>query len=131
MMQTRLYKKLINKAKELLSSIKQAAVNSVEFEFKSIGVSSVFEIFSFAFVMCQHDPQFIEECKNPFIENAKNSLFVAQQSPQSNDMDSIFLQILLYWVECLNDPKNISFIHMPYIQALNSLKYVVISPGKL
>ncbi len=88
--------------------------------------------------MCQHDPFIIEEYKNPLIEFscilfAQNNLTISQQHrPELTDnSDSIFLQLLLYWTCILNDPKNSSLIHLPYSHALNNIKCIFLSSGKL
>lgn len=99
--------------------------------------------------MCQNDSILIEEYRNPLIEYSKSFIFVqsANTNPStplsiqntnsnnntnsSDSVDSIFIQLLLYWTFLLNDSKNLSFIHIPYSHALNTIKCIFLSSGNL
>ena len=112
---------------------------SQEFRNNSNGLNSIFEIFSFACVMFQHDPIIIEEYRNPliehsrsiiFLQNAGNSNFqVQQQLSDNSQVDSVFIQLLLYWTCTMNDAKNLKFIYITYYHALNTLKSIFLSSG--
>jgi hypothetical protein len=105
-------------------------------------MNSIFEIFSYACVMCQNDPFLIEEYKNSFIESSRTFLFVqnsvnsnqpnAMQTDSSSDtnLNSIYLQLLMYWTCILNDPKNTKLISISYLQALNTVKTILLASGK-
>ena len=90
---------------------------------------------SYACIMCQNDPFFIEEYRNPLIEFSRSILFSQSlQNPthlDHNSFDSIFIQLLLYWTCLLSDAKNASSIHLTYYNALNNIKSIYLSSGKL
>lgn len=93
-------------------------------------MNSIFEILSFACVMCQNDPSLIEEYKNPFLEFSRNNLFVQNtpvQTDSNPDSNSIYFQLLLYWTFILNDPKNSKLIYLSYSHALNTIKSIFLS----
>ena len=84
--------------------------------------------------MSQHDPILIEEYRNPLIEQSKSFIFLysntnhsQQQQLDNNSVDSIFINLLLYWTTILNDSKNLSHIYMPYFHALNTIKSIYLS----
>jgi hypothetical protein len=88
--------------------------------------------------MSQHDPILIEEYRNPLIEQSKSFIFLysnANHSPQQQQqqqldhtsVDSIFINLLLYWTTILNDSKNLPHIYMPYSHALNTIKSIYLS----
>lgn len=77
--------------------------------------------------MCQHDPLIVDEYKNPLVELSRNFLF-----QENNSMtDSIFIQLLVTWTCVLNDAKNLPCIHIPFMYALNTIKTIFLSSGKL
>lgn len=107
-----------------------------DFKIKSNGLNSILEILSFACVMSQNDPLIIEEYKNPLIEYAKASLFsinlppVGQVDSASSTTESIYLNLLLFWVPFLNDPRNLSSIHLIFLHALDTIKTIYLSSSK-
>lgn len=97
-------------------------------------MNSIFEILSYACVMCQNDSFLLEEHKNPFIELSRSSLFVQNNSMQvessaDTNSNSIYFQLLLYWTVILNDPNNTKLIFIPYAHALNNIKSIFLSSG--
>jgi serine/threonine-protein kinase ATR len=144
--QTKIYLKLINKAKELLYNNKNNASNTLDFKMKSNGFNSIFELMSLACSMCLHDSIVLEEFRNPLIEQTKSLIFVQANSNNNNNnnsnstsstssysaslqngenSDSIYIQLLLYWTYLLD--KNQSTIYIPYFHALNNLKSIYLS----
>jgi len=113
-----------------------------EFKQQSNGMNSIFEIFSYACVMCQNDSFLIGEYKNSFIESSRTFLFVqnnvnsnqsnamqTESSNSDNNLNSIYLQLLMYWTYILNDPKNTKLIFISYLHALNTLKTILLASG--
>lgn len=105
-------------------------------------MNSIFEIFSYACVMCQSDSFLIEECKNHFIESSRTFLFIQNNASNSNqpnamqneassdsNSNSIYLQLLMYWTCIFNDAKNAKLIYLSYSHALNTVKSILLASG--
>lgn len=148
------YKSLYAKAKEFLQNHKTLPSNSQvkidykigyiirlvcfylkEFKLKSNGLISILDILSLAGLMCQSDPIFIEEYKNVLVEGLRFSLFPSNNSSAIHHFDSslstesVYLQLILYWIGVLNDSKNLSQIYVPYVYALHTVKSIYLSSG--
>lgn len=86
--------------------------------------------------MCQSDPFVIEEYRNPLIEFS--SLIFAQNNVKTSeqylklteDSQSIYIQLLLYWTSIVNDSKSSSISHLIFSHSLNNLKSMLLSSGK-
>jgi hypothetical protein len=93
--------------------------------------------------MSQNDPIVIEEYRNPLIEFSRSIIFLQnnsgnnnnnshpqiQQQFEGNNVDSVFIQLILYWFCSMNEAKNLKSIHIPYYHSLNTLKSIFLSSG--
>lgn len=93
---------------------------------------------NFTNYLCQIDNCIVEEAKNLIVESASVYLFgqqsqhhnQQQQQQQEGIYESIYSQLLNYWLNIFDDIKNNQFIHIIYLQALNTIKTMFISSGK-
>lgn len=91
---------------------------------KTNGLNSIFEILSIAGLMSQNDPLFTDEYRNPLIECARVSLF----SPATdNNAETIYLNLLHFWMFYVNEPRNSAFTHLIFLHALNTIKTIYLS----
>jgi hypothetical protein len=90
--------------------------------------------------MSQNDPIIIEEYRNPLIEFSRSIIFLQnsssttnvaqmQQQSENNNVDSVFIQLILYWFCSMNDARNLKSIYIPYYHSLNTLKAIFLSSG--
>ena len=84
--------------------------------------------------MCLYDSMFLEEYKNPLTEFSKNFIFHqqtqlgSQNLPESSiSSDSLFLNLINYWISIFNDIKNLSILYIPYIHSVCTLKSIYLS----
>ena len=91
--------------------------------------------------MSQNDPIIIEEYRNPLIEYSKSIIFLQNNSNNNNNLqvqqqldnaqvDSVFIQLILYWFCSMNEAKNLKTIYIPYYHSLNTLKTIYLSSSK-
>lgn len=90
--------------------------------------------------MSQNDPIIIEEYRNPLIEYSKSIIFLQNNSNNNNlqvqqqldnaQVDSVFIQLILYWFCSMNEAKNLKTIYIPYYHSLNTLKTIYLSSSK-
>ena len=92
--------------------------------------------------MCLNDSVLIaDEYKNQLIECLKVYIFMPQSSSSSSQQtfsqqfdnnystESIYMQLLMYWMGILNDSKNLANIHIPFVYALYTIKSIYVSSG--
>jgi hypothetical protein len=104
----------------------------------SIGLNTILEILSYINFLCQSDNCIIEEAKNVFIENAGKQMFTQNHNFQSSQQmsraeqesalsDSIYLHLLSYWLNMMEDQRNIKYLSDIYIHALNTIKSMLLT----
>ena len=81
----------------------------------------------------------IEEAKNIFVETAGSQLFTQSQNFQSSQQitkpdqdsiaDSIYLHLSSYWLNLIDDPKNLKISSTIYMHALNTIKSMLLTSG--
>jgi hypothetical protein len=75
----------------------------------------------------------LDECKNVFIEHLGPTMYQVCNSAQPADAsaDAVYCQVISFWISVLNDSKNMDSIAAIYIDALNTVKAMLLSSGKL
>ena len=72
----------------------------------------------------------IEEAKNIFIENAGLQLFtqlVNFKVEQESITDSVYLHLLSYWLNLMEDQNNLKFSATIFMHALNTIKSMLLT----